>query len=334
MARVLLIHTGGTLMMGAKGEDASTAPLTPDVFSSDVLSEVPALGRIADIDTRVVFNLDSADMQPAGWVTLAREVHGALTGPGAYDGVVIVHGTDTMAYTASALAFLLGPIPKPVVLTGAQRPLIERRTDARENLVDAVTVATLDVPEVQIVFAAHAYRGVRAKKRDAWSFEAFGSPGCAPLVNLGVGVDIGSHVRRSAELSALDDRLERSVLATRIFPGLDSRLLRGALHAGVRGLVLEAYGSGTLPHVEGTLIRVIEEARTLSVPVVVVSQCYRADVELERYAGGAAALAAGALSGGGMTTEAAVAKLMVGLGRFGPGEDVRQYLTTDVVGER
>src|SRR5207302_6779230 len=119
------------------------------------------------------------------WVTLAREVHDVLAA-GAHDGVVVVHGTDTMAYTASALGLLLGPLPKPVVLTGAQRPLVEVRTDARENLIDAALVATLAVPEVSIVMGSRALRGARATKRDAWGFDAFDSPNCPPLVVTGV----------------------------------------------------------------------------------------------------------------------------------------------------
>ena len=353
MPRLLLLLTGGTMLMtpaddgsrpsldallpddasGAEGDGAQSTRLTlaSDVTSRDLLVEVPSLGRVADFDTRRLFQMDSANMQPSDWVTIARAVHAELP---KYDGIVIVHGTDTMAYTASALALMLGPLPKPVVLTGSQKPLVDVRTDARQNLIDAALVATLPVPEVCIVSGARALRGVRSTKRDAWGFSAFDSPSSTPLVELGIGVDIATHVRQGAPLVALDDRLEPRVLAVRVFPGLDPDLVRGALRVGVRALVLEAYGTGTLPKLGGSLIPALEEARERGVPVVVVSQCLRGFVDLGRYEGGAAAEKAGAISGGEMTVESALAKTMIGLGRYGAGDALRAYLTANVVGER
>ena len=321
-------------MMRARAARGGKQPLEPpeDLTANALAREVPVLGRLARIDMRVLFNLDSGDIQPDDWVTLARAVHEALAS-GVYDGVVVVHGTDTMAYTASALAFLLGPLPQPVVLTGAQRPLAETRTDARENLVDAALLATLPVPEVQIAFASRSLRGVRTMKRDAWALDAFDSPSCAALVTLGLGVDVASHVRKPRPLAPLDLSLDRRVLAIRVFPGLDPAIVRAAVRGGVRGLVLEAYGTGNLPHLEGSLIPAIEEASERDVPVLLVSQCPRGFVDMERYVGGAAAARAGAIPANDMTREAAIAKLMVGLGRFGPGKRLRAWLTRDVVGE-
>jgi L-asparaginase len=330
MARVLVVHTGGTLMMRA----AEAGELRPDAYGRDLLAELPSLARAADVSTTILYNLDSGDMQPSHWIELARTVHGAMS-EGEYDGVVVVHGTDTMAYGASALAFMLGPLPRPVILTGAQRPLVEVRTDARQNLVDAVFAATLPVPEVCIAFASRVLRGVRSMKRDAWALAAFDSPGCAPLVELGIDVEIGAHVRpAAAALAPLDLRLEPRVLAVRVFPGLDPALLLGALRVGVKGMVLEAYGTGNLPKLGGSLIPVIEEAGSRGVPVLVVSQCPRGFVDMSLYAGGAAAAAAGAISGGEMTVEAALAKLMVGLGRYDSPGELRAWLEKDVVGER
>jgi L-asparaginase len=273
-------------------------------------------------------------MQPANWVEIALAVHGAVA-DARYDGVVVVHGTDTMAYGASAVSLLLGPLPKPVVFTGAQRPLTDVRSDARQNLVDAVLAATLPIPEVGIAFASRVLRGVRAMKRDAWAFSAFDSPSCPPIAELGVDVHLAPHIRpRASSLAAFDPRIEPRVLAVRVFPGLDPELVRGAIRVGVRALVLEAYGTGNLPHLSGSLIPALEEARASEVPVLVVSQCPRGFVDMSRYAGGAAAFAAGAISGGDMTREAAIAKMMIGLGRHGPGEELRAWLERDVVGER
>jgi L-asparaginase len=329
MPRILVLHTGGTLMMQAAGG----RELRPDAYGRDLLAELPILARAADVSTRILFNLDSGDMQPQDWVELGKAVHGALSTEG-FDGVVVVHGTDTMAYGASALAFMLGPLAKPVVFTGAQRPLTEVRTDARANLVDAVFAATLPVPEVGIAFASRVLRGVRSLKQDAWGLASFDSPRCPPLVELGIDVETASHVRKPQALAPLDARLEPRVLAVRVFPGLDPELLRGALRSGVKGLVLEAYGTGNLPKLSGSLIPVIEEARDRGVPVVVVSQCPRGFVDMGRYAGGAAAKAAGAISAGDMTVEAAIAKTMIGLGRHGSGPEFGRWLQRDVVGER
>lgn len=333
MPRLLILHTGGTLMMRA-GDGAQPGPqLTPDAYIRDLREELPILGRIAAIDSSIVMNIDSGDMQPSDWVTIARSVHSALSLE-TYDGVVVVHGTDTMAYSASALAFILGPLPRPVVFTGSQRPLAEVRTDARQNLIDAALIATLAVPEVSVAFAARALRGARSTKRDAWAFDAFESPNCEPLVELGVGVGIAAHVRSSAPLAAFDDRIDPRVLAVRVFPGIQPSIINGALHAGVRGLVLSTYGTGNFPHLAGSLIPALEEARDRGVPVLVVSQCPRGFVEMRRYAGGAEAEAAGAISGGDMTVEAAIAKLMVGLARHRGAADLRAYLERDVIGER
>jgi L-asparaginase len=328
MPRVLVLHTGGTLMMSS----ASGHGLRPDAYGRDLLNELPSLARAADVSTRILFDLDSGDMQPAHWVELGRAVHGALAEEG-FDGVVVVHGTDTMAYGASAVALMLGPLPRPVVFTGAQRPLVEVRTDARANLVDAVHAATLAVPEVCVAFASRVLRGARTIKRDAWALSAFDSPNCSPLVELGVDVEVASHVRTPAALGPFDPRIEPHVLAVRIFPGLDPALLRGALRTGVRGLVIEAYGTGNVPHLSGSIIPALEEARDRGIPVLVVSQCPRGFVDMQRYGGGSAASAAGAISGGDMTVEAAIAKLMIGLGRHGSGVELRAWLERDLVGE-
>ena len=312
--RLLLLHTGGTLMM--RGGDG-TAPLEPDVYTQDLLAELPVLRKIAELEARILFNLDSADMQPHHWVEIGRVVHEALP---SYDGVIVVHGTDTMAYTASALAFLLPGLDRPVVLTGSQRPLAEVRTDARTNLVDACLLATTRIPEVGIAFGSKLLRGCRATKLDAWGMSAFGSPSCPALVELGVGVHLGPHILPPRPIQPFDDRIEPRVLAVRTFPGLDPRLLLGALGAGVKGLVVEAFGSGNVPTQESSLVPVLEAARSVDVPVVIVSQSPRGSVDLGRYGGGAAAARAGAIGAGDMTAEAAVAKLMVTLGRAGGGE--------------
>jgi L-asparaginase len=264
-------------------------PLAPDVYTRDLLAELPVLRKIAEIETRILFNLDSSDIQPHHWVELARVVHEALE---THDGVVVVHGTDTMAYTSSALAFLLPGLDRPVILTGAQTPLLAIRTDARTNLVDACELATKKIPEVGIAFNARLLRGCRATKLDAWGLSAFGSPSCPPLAELGIGLQIAPHVLPARPREPFDPRIEPRVIAVRTFPGLDPKLLEGALSAGVRGVVIEGFGAGNVPHLENSLIPVIESARARDVPVVIVSQSQRGFVDLSRYEGGSQAAAA------------------------------------------
>lgn len=296
------------------------APLAPGAYTRDLVAELPVLRKIADIESRILFNLDSSDLQPHHWVTLAREARVALAetdgeGHRRYDGIVVVHGTDTMAYTASALAFLLPGLDRAVVLTGSQRPLGDVRTDARANLVDACHLATMAIAEVGICFDSRLLRGCRATKRDAWGMTAFGSPSCPPLVELGVGVRVGAHLLPPRPLQPFDERIEPRVLVVHAFPGLDPRLLLAALDSGVRGMVIEAFGAGNVPHLENSLIPVIEAARERDVPVVIASQSPRGAVELGRYEGGSAAAHAGAIGAADMTSEAALTKLMVTLGR-------------------
>src|SRR5579862_8694524 len=189
MKRVLILHTGGTLGMAGR----RPAPLAPDIYAQALTERVPELAELAEIETRILCNLDSSDIGLEEWAALADEVAQARA---RYDGVVIVHGTDTMAYTASALSFALAGLDRPVVLTGSQRPLAAVRSDARRNLVDAVDLATRDLPEVGICFDGRLLRGNRATKGDAWSYDAFASLGCAPLARLGLDVEIAPHVRR------------------------------------------------------------------------------------------------------------------------------------------
>lgn len=319
MPKLLIIHTGGTLMMRP---DATARVLEPDVYTHDLLAELPVLRNVAAIDTRILFNLDSGDVQPHHWVELAALIHQEIE---AYDGVVVIHGTDTMAYTASALSFLLPGLDRPVVLTGAQRPLFEVRTDARSNLVDACHVATLPVPEVGIAFANKFLRGCRTTKLDSWGLDAFASPLCQPLVELGIGVMIAPHVLPARTAGAFDGRIDPHVLCVRVFPGLNPEFVERAIDAGVHGVVFEAYGVGNVPMQEASLVPAIAKATALQTPVVIVSQSPRGGVDLGRYAGSLAAMEAGAISGGDMTSEAALTKLMVLLGRA-PGNRRLEYV--------
>ncbi len=316
------------MMQGGRDE-----PLAPSSYATDLLSRVPVLSQIADVDTRILFQLDSADMQPENWIELARVIHTELP---RYDGVVVVHGTDTMAYTASALSFLLPDIDRPVILTGSQRPLDRIRSDARQNLINAFQLATMPIPEVGLAFASRLLRGCRTTKSDAWGLNAFSSPSCQPLAHLGVSIELAHHILKPRSRAPFDDRLEPRVLAIRVFPGLNPSLLLGAVDKAMGGLILKAFGAGNVPTIERSLIPVIEKATAADIPVVIVSQCLQAHVDLSYYQGGASAQAAGAVGAGDMTDEAALTKLMVTLGRAPRGDRVRlvrEAFTRPSVGE-
>jgi len=236
--RVILIHTGGTLGMGP-GADAGA--LAPGPSLHRILEQVPELEQLADLGLVVACNRDSATMEPEHILGLA----GMIREQAACDGFVLVHGTDTMAYTASVLGFLLADLGRPVVLTGAQRPLAYIRSDARGNLVDAVTLAGRGVAEVGICFGDHWLRGVAAEKVSVHRYEAFESPNLPPLAELGLHVQIHPHAgsfprRVPAEVGAA---IESAIQVYTPFPGMPWRLPA----PGTRGVLIQSFGAGNLP---------------------------------------------------------------------------------------
>jgi L-asparaginase len=328
MPRILLLHTGGTL--GMAGGHPSV--LRPASFFKVLKSRVPELFELADIELELFSNLDSCEMQPELWSQMAAHLHRRLP---AFDGAVVTHGTDTLAFTASALSFMLQGLPKPVVLTGAQRPLGEIRSDARLNLIDAVTSALRGPREVTICFDSHLYRGNRTRKVKVAEYDAFESPNFPVLGTLGVDATFSPGLKPRGRFT-LKEKLDPRVFLLKVFPGLDPALPLGLLPF-VRGLVIEAYGAGNFP-VDPSLGRslkpVFAEARKRDVPVMVVSQAYRNGVDLRLYESGAAALSEGALSGGDMTPSAALVKMMHGLSYYPPGPRLTRYLQDAVAGER
>ncbi len=323
MARVLVIHTGGTLgMLGT--------PLEPGTYAQAIADRVPELAAVAELHTEIVCNLDSSDVGPVEWTEVARRI---AAGRSAYDGFVVVHGTDTMAYTAGALAFSLRNLDRPVVLTGAQRPLAALRTDARRNLQDAVEIATRDVPEVGICFDGLLLRGCRAVKADARLYRAFDTPGLEPLARFGVDLAVGRHLRRPTGPFSCDPRFESRVAVLHIAPGLDPRWVEAMLDSDVRGVVVAAFGVGTLPSREHRLARVLERARGRGVEILVVTQ-HGGLVDLGMYQNSKALADLGAVPGGKMRVEAAVPKLMHALAAFPDGAERHAWLVSDVAGEQ
>jgi L-asparaginase len=277
--------------------------------------------------------LDSSNMTPAEWVKIARDVEANYD---RYDGFVVLHGTDTMAYTASALPFLLVGLRKPVIITGSQIPLCEIRNDARENLITSLMLAaSYDIPEVCLYFGGKLLRGCRSTKVSADGFAAFDSPNSPPLGTVGIDIEVNWDLVRKANGKRLKvSELARPVVsALRLFPGISPELLRNVLRPPLQGLVLEAYGVGNGPDQDRDFIDAIADATARGVVVVDCTQCLEGTVDLNEYAAGSALARAGVVSGFDMTAEAALAKLYYLLGRRLKPEKVREEMQKDLRGE-
>jgi L-asparaginase len=329
--RIYVAYVGGTI--GMKATESGYAPvpghLTEQVRDRPDLHapEVPELSI-----TEYAPLLDSANARPSDWLRIARDL---ARHRHHYDGFVVLHGTDTMAYTASALAFLLRGLGKPVVVTGSQIPLGVLRSDGRQNFLTAVLVAARDdVREVCLVFGSQILRGCRAVKASASGFEAFASPNMTPLGTAGVEISFDEARLRAAEPGAigLPMALDAPVGLLRLYPGMPAALLRAAMAAPIRGLVLEAYGAGTVPDADSEFLSVLREGAE-RVVVVVVSQCVDGRVDLGAYATSAPLVQAGAVGGLDMTTEAAYAKLVVLLSEGHSVSEVRSLMASDLAGE-
>jgi len=316
--RLLFLHTGGTLGMTA----SSPGPLSPGHYDETVLPFVPGLAELAEIDGRVVCNLDSTDMTPPIWEELGTQIARAMDD---YDGFVVLHGTDTMAWTAAALSFMLRNLPKPVVVTGSQRPIAMIRSDARSNLVHSTICATLPIPEVGVFFGSHLLRGNRARKMSIASYDAFQSPDHPPLVTMGVDVRLGPTLPTPAAPFHLETGFCSDVTVLTPFPGMGPEMLHAAARAGARAILLRGFGDGNLPRAGWPDATRAVTRRGVS--VVVTTQCAEGGVAPGRYANSAAMHDAGAVFAGDLTDEAATVKLMWLLGQgAGPAELQKQLL--------
>jgi len=279
--------------------------------------------------------LDSADMSPRDWVRIA---HAILERDHEFDGFVVLHGTDTMVFTASALSFLLTGLRKPIIVTGSQLSLEHVRSDGREHIITSLIMAgTLPIPEVCIYFASRLFRGNRTQKIHNSDFVAFGSGNLPPLATVGVGITVHEHlVRKPGEGLPKSVELVREphVATLRVFPGIQSTVFESLLFPPVEGLVLETYGAGTFP-ADTDLLDPIRAATHRDPPAIVVncSQCHGGIVRQDEYRGGRRLTAAGVTSGHDMTPEAALTKLYCLLAMGMPNAQVRAKMGSDLAGE-
>lgn len=335
---ILIIYTGGTIGMKT---DADTGALVPFDFSG-IYEEFPSLKRLnVDIDVHTLSPvIDSSNVSPENWVTLAELIRDNYA---RYDGFVVLHGTDTMSYTASALSFMLENLAKPVVFTGSQIPIGVLRTDGRENLITAIEIAGAqldgrpEVPEVSLYFQNRLFRANRTTKRSAEALSAFRSYNYPPLAEVGVNIAYNlPAIRRPEEYPRelrIATRLSGGIELIKLFPGLDERILRAMLSApGLRAVVLETFGAGNAPTSEW-FIRVLEEAIGRGIILLNITQCGGGQVSMGLYDTGLRLQRIGALCGYDMTTEAAVTKLMYVLGLGLEEEETRERLRIPLRGE-
>jgi len=330
---VYIIYTGGTI--GMQRTKSGYVPRSGSLQRQ--MKEMPEL-RHPSMPSYTVHEydplLDSSNMTPAEWVKIARDIEANYE---KYDGFVVLHGTDTMAYTASALPFLFDGLRKPVIITGSQIPLCEIRNDARENLITSLMLAAnYAIPEVCLYFGGKLLRGCRATKVSADGFAAFDSPNSLPLGTVGIGIDVNwSLVRKAKGKKKISvPELTRPVVsALRLFPGISPELVRNVLRPPLQGLVLEAYGVGNGPDKDAAFIDALTDATRRGVVIVDCTQCLEGTVNLHEYATGSALARAGVISGFDMTAEAALAKLYYLLGRRYKPERVKLEMGKDLRGE-
>lgn len=335
--RILIVYTGGTIGMI---EDPVTKALKPFDFSH-LMENVPKVKMLDYKIDNIQFQppIDSSDMSPAHWQDIARSIAENYDD---YDGFVVLHGTDTMAYTASALSFMLDGLDKPVIITGSQLPIGEVRTDGEENLITALQIAAATdtdgrpmVREVAILFENYLWRGNRSTKRSADNFNAFKSNNYPQLAKIGLGIhfDTDALMRRNVRKSLKPHYdLDTSVMVIDLYPGLNEGLLRHMLAApGIKGIVLRTYGTGNAP-TSSWFIEAIREVINRGVIVLNVTQCVNGGVNT-RYLAGDMLAAAGVISGYDLTFEAAITKMMFlfGLG-ISPAE-VKKQLCMSLAGE-
>lgn len=336
---LLLIYTGGTIGMK---QDMKDLTLKPFDFSQ-ILDEVPEIRKFAfKIDTYSFEPpIDSSDVEPSLWQDLARLIKDKYED---YDGFIILHGTDTMSYSASALSFMLDGLTKPVIFTGSQLPIGVPRTDGKENLISAVEIASAKdeeghpaVPEVCVCFDSLLMRGNRSTKVNSEVFRAFQSPNFQPLAEAGINIRYNNEYIRKPndwyQSLTINTDLDTRVSILKIHPGITPEVVRNILCGkDTRAIIMETYGSGNAP-TRDWFLDIVKESSAMNKIIVNVTQCLAGTVNMNIYANGKALERAGVIDGYDSTTESALAKLFYLMGKSRDNEWVKAMMSRNLKGE-
>lgn len=307
MKRIILLTTGGTIASAPSAQG-----LKPQISGDEMVNLLPELSELCQLDCQEIMCLDSTNIQPEEWIQMAEVIGQCMKD---YDGIVVSHGTDTMAYSAAALTFMLRNLVKPVILTGAQLPITVPDTDGKQNLFDAVCVAVSGIAGVYVVFAGRIIQGRRARKMYTQNKDAFRSIN-APEIGRVVNGQIifNRKVPAPAGPFSVDLKMNPNIALLKLFPGFSEKFIEAAIEARYEAIILESFGTGDIPHFRRNLLPAIELATAQGILVVVISQCDYDGTNLLVYDVGVQAAIAGAISAGTMTLEALCAKLMWVLG--------------------
>lgn len=329
---ILIINTGGTISSVKSSRGYEPVPN----YVATALAKIPALSH-EDMPDYVIKEyqplLDSSNMTVSHWNQIAADIAAEYAN---FDGFVIFHGTDTMAYTASALSFMLENLSKPVILTGSQIPLSEARNDAMENVITSLWLcAHQAITEVCIYFNQRLLRGNRAQKVSAQQFDAFDSPNFPHLATIGISIELNQHLllKHHQKPFRLQTIQPQFIANFRLFPGFASDVLAFVLQQPLRGLILETYGAGNAQNNDPQFLTLLKDACLRGVVIVNCSQCQHGRVEMNQYATGYTLKQAGLISGHDMTPEAAHCKLLYLFSKYTDIAQVKALMESELCGE-